>query len=238
VNPKHAGLLSANRFDPYAIAPCQGLDFTTCPLSGDRLLPRRVVKFFVEEAAAYEEPMYTMSKMYFHQGIYHRYLILKVQEIIFFTRVKHMMGHFKGFFEKSLETPHYMFCPRQKIISRTFKTRGTLVFLCPWGGGERECETNNERKRERERERQRETERHKEGTRERVRARARERERERDRETDRKTQRGNKRESESKSEREQELESERERERERERTKVRTIFFLNHLGQNEKSAKY
>ncbi len=26
--------------------------------------------------------------------------------------------------------PHYMFCTRQKIISRTFKIRGALVFLC------------------------------------------------------------------------------------------------------------
>jgi hypothetical protein len=41
-----------------------------------------------------------------------------------------------------------MFCPRQKkIISMTFKIRGTLVFLCPKG---RERERERERKRERE----------------------------------------------------------------------------------------
>jgi hypothetical protein len=34
-----------------------------------------------------------------------------------------------------------MFCPRKKLISRTFKIRGKLIFLCPI-----------ERKRERERE--------------------------------------------------------------------------------------
>jgi hypothetical protein len=30
-----------------------------------------------------------------------------------------------------------MFCPRQKIISRTFKIRGALVFVCPKEGEER-----------------------------------------------------------------------------------------------------
>jgi hypothetical protein len=37
-----------------------------------------------------------------------------------------------------------MFCPRQKIISRTFKIRGALVFLCPKKGEERR-ETRDER---------------------------------------------------------------------------------------------
>jgi hypothetical protein len=30
-----------------------------------------------------------------------------------------------------------MFCPRQKIISRTFQIRSALVFLCPKEGEER-----------------------------------------------------------------------------------------------------
>jgi hypothetical protein len=47
--------------------------------------------------------------------------------------------------EKPHEMPHYMFCPRQKkIISRTFKIRGALVFLCPKEGEERR-ETKDER---------------------------------------------------------------------------------------------
>ncbi len=67
-------------------------------------------------------------------------LILKVQEIIVFPQAKHIMGHFVGQFigqkglgplEKSQEMPYYMFSPSlKKIISRTFKIRGTLVFLC------------------------------------------------------------------------------------------------------------
>jgi hypothetical protein len=28
--------------------------------------------------------------------------------------------------------PHYMFCARKKIICRTFRIGGTLVFLCPY----------------------------------------------------------------------------------------------------------
>jgi hypothetical protein len=51
-------------------------------------------------------------------------LILKVRDIIFF----------------------YVFCPKQKIISRTFKIRGTLVFLCP-KERERECKSERESKR-------------------------------------------------------------------------------------------
>jgi hypothetical protein len=38
-----------------------------------------------------------------------------------------------------------MFCPRQRIISRTFKIRGALVFLCPKEGEERR-ETRDERR--------------------------------------------------------------------------------------------
>jgi hypothetical protein len=52
---------------------------------------------------------------------------LKVRDITFFSRAKHIMGHI----DKPQEMPHYMFCPTQKIFSRTFKIRGTLVFLCP-----------------------------------------------------------------------------------------------------------
>jgi hypothetical protein len=67
-----------------------------------------------------------------------------------------------------------MFCSRQqKIISRTFKIRGTLVFLCP-KERERERDRGGERAREKERERERE--------RERGRGREKERETERDRE--------------------------------------------------------
>jgi hypothetical protein len=43
----------------------------------------------------------------------------------------------RGPLEKPCEMPHYMFCPRQKIISRTFQIRGALVFLCPKEGEER-----------------------------------------------------------------------------------------------------
>jgi hypothetical protein len=50
--------------------------------------------------------------------------------------------------EKLREMPHFVFCPRQKkIISMTFKIRGTLVFLCP---KEQEKERESERERERE----------------------------------------------------------------------------------------
>jgi hypothetical protein len=104
--------------------------------------------------------------------------------------------------------PHYMFCPRQKkIISRTFKIRGTLVFLCP-----------KERERQRERERERESK--------------------------------SKSESESESKSESRKGEEKEKgtgkgtgkgkgkERERESTKALAIFFLNRLGQSEKSANY
>ncbi len=59
------------------------------------------------------------------------------------------MGHFTEFFgplEKLREMPHYMFCPRQKIISRTFKIRGTLVFFM--SRRERESESESESKSE------------------------------------------------------------------------------------------
>jgi hypothetical protein len=40
-----------------------------------------------------------------------------------------------GPLKKPREMPHYMFCPRKKIISRTFKISSTLIVnLCyPWG---------------------------------------------------------------------------------------------------------
>ncbi len=87
-------------------------------------------------------------------------LTLKVQDIIFFLRAKHIMGHFSGFF-KGAETfltpklswatrrailgskgsrppqktprnvPLYVLPQTKNIISMTFKIRGTLVFLCP-----------------------------------------------------------------------------------------------------------
>ncbi len=57
----------------------------------------------------------------------------------------------RGSLEKHQEMPYYMFCPRQKkkIISRTFKIRGALVFLCPKEGEERR-ETRDERRETRE----------------------------------------------------------------------------------------
>ncbi len=91
------------------------------------------------------------------------------------------MGHFAGFFEGAetfltpslcsgqfwgqkgespsknpKKCPIICFAPDKKIISRTLKIRGPLVFLCP---KERERERERERDRERERERQRERER-------------------------------------------------------------------------------
>jgi hypothetical protein len=105
--------------------------------------------------------------------------------------------------------PHYMFSPRQQIISRTFKIKGTLVFLCP---KERERARGQEREGEQEQEREQE--------------RGRERERERERERDR--ERG----------RERERDRESERERQKESTKALVILFLNRLGQTEKSTNY
>jgi hypothetical protein len=58
------------------------------------------------------------------------------------------MGHFAGFFEEAEENPAkcpiICFAPDKKIISRTFKIRGALLFLCPKEGEERR-ETRNER---------------------------------------------------------------------------------------------
>jgi hypothetical protein len=58
-------------------------------------------------------------------------------------------GVIKVFFplKKSQEIPQYVFCPRQKIISCTFRIRGTLVFLCPYiYKREREIKRERERK--------------------------------------------------------------------------------------------
>jgi hypothetical protein len=73
------------------------------------------------------------------------------------------MGHFAGFFKcaetfgvKNVEAPskkpkyapvYVCFAPDKKIISRTFKSRGALVFLCP-KERERERERGGERERE------------------------------------------------------------------------------------------
>jgi hypothetical protein len=50
------------------------------------------------------------------------------------------MGHFKKV-EAPLKNPKkcpiICFAPDKKIISRTFKIRGALVFLCPKEGDER-----------------------------------------------------------------------------------------------------
>jgi hypothetical protein len=108
-------------------------------------------------------------------------LILKVREIIFFAgktyngafRWVFVLSIAKGNFQvkKRVEAPSktpkfnplYILPQRKKILSRTFKISGTLVFLCPKdrererereGKRERgrECEEERERKRERERE--------------------------------------------------------------------------------------
>jgi hypothetical protein len=57
------------------------------------------------------------------------------------------MGHFAGCFSRGpRNAPLYVLLQTKKIISRTFKIRGTLVFLCP---KEREREIERERERER-----------------------------------------------------------------------------------------
>jgi hypothetical protein len=67
-------------------------------------------------------------------------LILKVREIIFFAGKTHN-GAFKGIFlggrdlvdpSKIPKCPIMCFGPEKKIISHTFRIRGTLVFLCPY----------------------------------------------------------------------------------------------------------
>jgi hypothetical protein len=48
------------------------------------------------------------------------------------------MGHFKGFFEKSQEMPHYMFCPRQKKTPGLSKSEENFYFYVPEKERERE----------------------------------------------------------------------------------------------------
>ncbi len=67
----------------------------------------------------------------------------------FFSRAKHIMGHFKGFFEGA--------APDKKIIPCTFRIRGTLVFFyvperVRERGGERESKSESKSKSEKERE--------------------------------------------------------------------------------------
>ncbi len=136
-------------------------------------------------------------------------LILKVRDIIFFSRVKHIMGHFAGSFEgvKTFLTPKlswawrravlgskksrppqkiprnaplYVLPQTKKLLSRTFKIRGTVHWYFSVPKRERESEQERERARAR-------------------------------------------------------VGKERVRERERERTKVQAIIFINRLGKNEKS---
>ncbi len=73
--------------------------------------------------------------------------------------------------KKSQEMPHYtyVFPQTKKILARTVKIRGTLVFLCP---KERERERERERKREREIEQEQERERKRERERDRTKVRA------------------------------------------------------------------
>jgi hypothetical protein len=70
------------------------------------------------------------------------------------------------------KVPLYVLPQTKKIISRTFKIRDTLVFLCP---KERERERERERGRESESERERERDREMERERERERGHKRER---------------------------------------------------------------
>jgi hypothetical protein len=100
---------------------------------------------------------------------------LKVRDIIFFSQAKHIIWHFAGFFEgvkkvkasskNPKKCPIICFAPDEKIISRTFKIRGALVFLFPKEGEERrekreERETRDERRETRdERDERRESER-------------------------------------------------------------------------------
>ncbi len=79
-------------------------------------------------------------------------LILKVRDIIFFFAGKTYNGAFCGvcYAQDNLgvkkvsapskipqKCPIVCFAPEKKIISRTFKIRGALVFLCPKEGEER-----------------------------------------------------------------------------------------------------
>jgi hypothetical protein len=73
----------------------------------------------------------------------------------YFFAGKTYNGTFRGVFKKPQQMPHYMVCFRQKkIISRTFKIRGTLVFLCPKerererGGSKSKSESKSENKSE------------------------------------------------------------------------------------------
>jgi hypothetical protein len=68
-------------------------------------------------------------------------LILKVRDVFFLSGSKRLRPPRKT----PRNAPLYVLPQTTKIISRTFKIRGTLVFLCP-----------NERERERERVRERE----------------------------------------------------------------------------------
>ncbi len=56
-------------------------------------------------------------------------------------------------YKKSASYIHYFLPQTKKLISRTFKIRGTLVFLCP---KERDGDKERDRERERERESKRE----------------------------------------------------------------------------------
>jgi hypothetical protein len=93
-------------------------------------------------------------------------LILKVEDIIFFSRAKHIMGHCFRYAQHNLgvikvsapsknpkKCPIICFAPDKKIISRTFKIRGALVFLCPKEGEERR-EKKGERREKRDKRRE------------------------------------------------------------------------------------
>ncbi len=66
--------------------------------------------------------------------------------IFFFSRAKHIVGHFA---KNPKKWPIICFAPDKKKISRTFKIRGALVFLC-----EEKRETRYERRETRDKRRE------------------------------------------------------------------------------------
>jgi hypothetical protein len=128
--------------------------------------------------------------------------------------------------------PITCFAPDKKIISRSFKIRGTLVFLCT---KERERESKSESKSESKR-------RAKVRARARARARARTRARARARARAGKGKGKGKRKGQGKGQgkergRERERDRDSEKEEERDSTKALAILFLNRLGQTEKNPR-
>ncbi len=84
----------------------------------------------------------------------------KYQEIIFFRRKHTYNGACRGIFQPGRDLFSLYVLPQTKIISWTFKSRDTLVFICPWERAwEQERERERKRKREKANEKKRKTER-------------------------------------------------------------------------------